>query len=164
MTIVLSFLLRCLKFVWLKIVDFRIFYQTFIFPGSRPLWQPPEDAISTSRTSSMYQILALEWNWQCFDYVSKDGLIQPPSPLVFNWPKSLGLGIRHNSEFHTLFWKLKCTIPAPLIGLGRYFHKIWCKITGFWCTKPLSRNCQVGVFRPFLQRSLALLTTFSLQA
>ena len=41
-----------------------------------------------------------------------------------------------------------------MIGLGRYFHKIWCKITWFWCTKPLSGNCQVGVFRPFLQRSL----------
>ena len=65
----------------------------------------------------------------------------------------------HHSEFsqiqnRILFCKWKCTIPAPLIGLGRYFHKIWCKITGFWCTKPLSGNCQVGVFRPFLQRSL----------
>ena len=44
------------------------------------------------------------------------------------------LRIRHHSEFRTLFWRWRCKISAPLIGL--------------------SGNCQVGVFRPFLQRSL----------
>jgi hypothetical protein len=55
------------------------------------------------RYQLLYDILfvALEWNWEWLDYVSQNGLIQPPSlPQVFNWPKSLGKFFIMSKEFN----------------------------------------------------------------
>ena len=58
--------------------------------------------------------------------------------------------IRHHSEFRTLFWKWK--IPASL--KEGIFIDFDVKLQGSDVLSPLSGNYQVGVFRPFLQRSL----------
>ena len=77
----------------LRISEFLI---EFFSPGPWPLRRPPEAAISTSATSIGYQILAeynvsfhmkyclLVWNenGEGLDYVSQNGWIPTPPPLI----------------------------------------------------------------------------------
>ena len=90
MTNVLSFLLGCIMFVFLKNWRFKNFWSFFFSSGPWPLRQPHEAAISTSATSIGYQILAeyfsFQWKW------GRVRLHFPKwvdsTPRIFNWPKS----------------------------------------------------------------------------
>ena len=122
MTIVLSFLQRCIKSK-----DFRILYRTFFSPGPWPLRRPPETAILTSATSMGYQILAEDVsfymiyclliqnkNWEVLDYVSQNGWIPPPHGYLTD-KKPGSFRVKLNAKISSNFKKLKILLTFTII-------------------------------------------------